>query len=81
MRTTITLEDDVAAALARLEKEEGMSAKKAVNAALREFVARRARRPKVAPYTTPAVDLGKCLLSSLDDVAEALAHAEVDDSR
>jgi len=81
MRTTITLEEDVAAALARLEKQEGLSAKEAVNTALREFVARRSRRPKAAPYTTPTVDLGRCLVGSVDDVGEALAHAEGDDFR
>ena len=81
MRTTITLEDDVAAALARLEKQAGMSAKEAVNTALREFVARRSRRPKAAAYKTPTVDLGKCLLGSLVEVGEALALGEGDDFR
>ena len=81
MRTTITLESDVAAALARLEKQEGMTAKEAVNTALREFVAKRSRRPKGAPYTTPTDDLGKCRFGSLDDVGEALAHGEGDDFR
>ena len=79
MRTTVTLESDVAAALARLEKQEGMSAKEAVNTALREFVAKRARRAKGAAYTTATVDLGKCLFGSLDDVGEAIAHGEGDD--
>jgi Bacterial antitoxin of type II TA system, VapB len=81
MRTTVTLEDDVAAALARIEKQEGKSAKEIINAAVREFVARRARRRKGAAYRTPAVDLGPSLIGSLDDVGDALAVAEGDDAR
>lgn len=81
MRTTVTLEDDVAAALSRLEKQEGLSPKEVINVAVREFVSRRARRPRGAAYRTPAVDLGPCLIGSLDDVGEALAHAEGDDFR
>jgi len=32
-------------------------------------------------YKTPTVDLGTCLIGSLDDVHEALAPAEGDDAR
>jgi len=32
-------------------------------------------------YKTPTVDLGTCLIGSLDDVHEALALAEGDDAR
>jgi hypothetical protein len=78
MRTTITLEGDVVAALARLEKEEGMSAREAINLAVRAFVAGRTRQVE---YTTPTADLGSCLVGSLDDVGESLAFAERDDFR
>jgi hypothetical protein len=81
MRTTVTLEDDVAAALARLEKQEGISPKEAINRAVREFVAGRARRSRAASYQTATVDLGKCLVGSIDDVGEALALGEGDDFR
>ena len=81
MRTTVTLEDDVAAALARLEKQEGLSPKEVINRAVRQFVAARARRPTVSAYQTPTVDLGKCLVGSLDDVGEAIALGEGDDFR
>ena len=81
MRTTVTLEDDVVAALARIEKQEGMSAKEAINTALREFVSRRARKPSPVTYKTKTVDLGKCLVGSVDDVGEALALAEGDNYR
>ena len=81
MRTTVTLEDDVAAALARIEKQEGKSAKEIINTAVREFVARRAHRRRGPAYQTPAVDLGPALIGSLDDVGDALAFAEGDDAR
>jgi len=81
MRTTVTLEDDVVVALKRLEKREGMSAKEVINVALREFVARRARKRALATYKTKTVDLGKCLVGSVDDVGEALALAEGDNYR
>ncbi len=78
MRTTLTLDDDVAAALNRVRKARKMGLKEAVNEAIRRGLAQMARgadepRP---PYRTPAVSLGRCLVSSIDDVAEALAVAE-----
>jgi hypothetical protein len=80
MRTTVTLEDDVAAVLSRLEKE-GLSPKEVINRAVREFVARQARKPRTAVYRTPTVDLGRCLIGSLDDVSEAIALGEGDNAR
>ena len=81
MRTTVTLEDDVAKALARIAREDGLPAKEVINTAVREFIGRRRRKPKAAVYTTPSVDLGACLIGSLDDVHEAIALAEGDDAR
>jgi hypothetical protein len=78
MRTTVTLEEDVAIALARLEKKEGLAPKAVINMAVREFLARRTQKPRRAAYATPTVDLGKCLVGSLDDVGEALALGEGD---
>lgn len=81
MRTTVTLENDVATALARIEQQEGLPPKEVINRAVREFIARRGRRPKAATYKTRSVDLGRCLVGSLDDVGEALALAEGDNFR
>jgi hypothetical protein len=79
MRTTVTLDDDVSKALSRLLKEEDTSAKQVINDALRDFMMRRAApSPPRAPFETSTVDLGRCLLGSLDDVADALALAEGD---
>ncbi len=78
MRTTLTLDDDVAATLNRVRKARKMGLKEAVNEAMRRGLAQMARageepRP---PYRTPSVSLGRCLVSGIDDVAEALAVAE-----
>ena len=81
MRTTVTLEDDVAKALARIAKDEGISPKEVINTAVREFIGRRRRKPAGGTYRTPTVDLGSCLIGSLDDVHEAIALAEGDDAR
>lgn len=77
MRTTLTLDPDVAALLQRVRHTQGGSFKTVVNDALREGL-----RHMIAPpdppvrYRTPPVDLGRCLLGSLDDVAEVLAAGE-----
>lgn len=78
MRTTLTLDDDVAAALERVRKKARLGLKEAVNEALRRGLAQMARaegRPG-EPYRTPSASLGRCLVSGIDDVAEALAVAE-----
>ncbi len=57
MRTTITLDPDVAARLERLTKERSISFKEAVNATLRAgFDAEPATRP--APYVLPTFNMG-----------------------
>jgi hypothetical protein len=77
MRTTITLDDDVAAMLERLRKSSKRSMKEVINAALREGLAR-LEKPKEpgTPYAIRPLSVGRCRLSNLDDVAEALALAE-----
>lgn len=77
MRTTITLDDDVAALLKRLRASSKKSMKALINTALRRGLAQlekssRARRT----YVVRPLSVGQCLLSSLDDVAEVLAVAE-----
>jgi len=77
MRTTVTLDDDVAARLSRLQKAQKKSFKEVLNQALREglkqMTSSRRRRKQ---YETQPADLGRCLVGNLDDVAEALAIAE-----
>ena len=78
MRTTLTLDPDVAALLRRTHRSHGGSFKAIVNEGLRQGLRRMsAPSPGALPhYRTPTADLGRCLQASLDDVAEVLAVAE-----
>ena len=77
MRTTLTLDDDVAALLEKMRRAKRLSFKQIVNEALRVGLrqlttpGRRGRR-----FKTRSVDLGRCLIGCLDDVSEALATGE-----
>ena len=76
MRTTLTLDKDVAAALERLRRRGDARYRDLVNDALRRGLQqiREAREP-TAPYSTPTSDAGICRVGSLDNVAEVLAVA------
>ena len=77
MRTTITIDDDVAVELARIRSQRGESFKRVVNDTLRAGLVHAAAsgRPR-RPYRTRPVSLGRCRLDSIDDVARVLAIAE-----
>ena len=82
MRTTLTLDDDVAVELERLRKSRDASLKEVVNEALRQGLKQMStphRKPTVNP--TMPVSLGRCRLNSLDNIAEVLAIAEGDSHR
>ncbi len=77
MRTTLSLDDDVARLLEHARRRRGTSLKQIVNEALREGLARlEAPRTPRKRHATKAVSLGRCLLDNVDDVAEALAAAD-----
>lgn len=77
MRTTLSLDDDVAALIERLRAERRTGLKELVNQALRRGLRELEEKPKPPErYRTPGVDLGPCRLASLDDVAAALAAGE-----
>jgi predicted transcriptional regulator len=77
MRTTLTLDDDVAATLERLRKSREQSLKELVNEALRHGLKQMGAQPKRRKaFRTHAVDIGRCKIGSIDNVAEALAVAE-----
>jgi hypothetical protein len=77
MRTTITLEDDVAASLKRLGKQRGLKFKALVNLVLREGIKyMMAPEKKRKVFQTRSVDLGSCRTANVDNVAEVLAVAE-----
>ena len=77
MRTTLTLDDDVVALTERVRSASGRSLKATVNEALRLGLTGMLKPAgPTRRYRTPSVDLGPCLVGSLDDVAEVLANAE-----
>jgi hypothetical protein len=76
MRTTLTIDDDVAASLERLRKARDRSLKDLINEALRRGLKEMSARPKRhEPFRTHAVDVGEVLIP-LDNISEALAIAE-----
>ena len=77
MRTTLTLEKDVAAALERMRKTRKASLKHVINDALRRGLTQMAApsAPRRAVRTRP-VSLGSCLIGGVDNISEALAVAE-----
>jgi len=80
MRTTLTIDDDVAAMLEQLRKKRGAALKNLINEALRRGLREMAVRPKSrAPIQTRSVDLGRALITSIDNIAEVLAIAEGED--
>lgn len=81
MRTTLTLDDDVAAQLEREMRASGKSFKRTVNDALREGLARRRESGAVEPFVVQARALG--LVPGLDyaNVGELLEVAEGPDHR
>ena len=77
MRTTLTLDDDVTALLARVRKSRKTGLKQTINEALRHGLRQMATPPpKRKPYVTPSTDLGRCLIGSVDNIEEALDIAE-----
>lgn len=79
MRTTLTLEPDVAARLRRIQERDQMRWKDLINQTLREGLSQRDEKNKGSDretFQTREVDLGKCRYDSVDNVAEVLALAE-----
>jgi hypothetical protein len=77
MRTTLTLDDDIALQIDELRARRGVAFKEIVNDALRLGLEamNRPARPR-GRYRTPSTSLGECRLPDLDDVASVLAAAE-----
>ena len=82
MRTTLTLDPDVAVLIEEARDKTKRPLKEIVNEALRRGLtgADSASTPRTA-YETPPVDMGACRFPDLDDVAGVLAAAEGDDFR
>jgi hypothetical protein len=77
MRTTLTLDDDVAVALERLRKKREASFKDVVNEVLRHGLRAMSAGPKRSkPFRTRSVDVGRFKLESFDNIGEVLALIE-----
>jgi hypothetical protein len=84
MRTTLTLEDDVAKEVNRLRRVRGESFKETINAVLRTGIAALAKKPKSrtkAAFRTEPASLGMTRLKSLDNIDEVLSFAEGENYR
>lgn len=73
MRTTVTLDPDVAAALQRTARERGTSFKAVLNDAVRRGLS---AEPTARPYRTPSRDMG---LKAGFDIDKALMLAAADE--
>jgi hypothetical protein len=78
MRTTVTLDDDLAVRLEQRRAERGMTFKEALNDAVRRGLAAADEPEQTAAVhtTTRPLPLGRRLIGDIDNVAEALAAAE-----
>jgi hypothetical protein len=82
MRTTLSLDDDVAVGLEREQKRRKASFKATVNDVLRAGLdAMQAPKASRKAFRTKGFDLGPSLVGSLDNVAEVLARGEGEDHR
>jgi len=82
MRTTLTLDDDVAAALERRRRELNHSLKQEVNDLIRAgLVHVEQERPKAARFRVEPLDIGKPLVDNFDDISAVLAIAEGENYR
>lgn len=82
MRTTITLDDDVAAELNSLRARQAKPFRQLINEVLRAGLSHleRVETGPRGPFTR-VVDLGRPRLPDVDDVSEALAIVEGDSYR
>jgi hypothetical protein len=77
VRTTLTLDDDVAATLERLRRSRRIGLKQLINEALRRGLKDLGRRrgPR-EPVRTEAVALGRLRVASIDNISEVFAIVE-----
>lgn len=76
MRTTLTLEDDVAALLKRTQKRKNLRFRDLINQALREGLLQLNRDAPRSAFKTAGLDSGPCLLGNLDNVGDVVSIVE-----
>lgn len=76
MRTTLTLDKDVAARLAQSARRRRLPFKTVVNEALRAGLAAVDRPVAAPPFRTTGFDLGPILVGNVDDIEGVLSRVE-----
>lgn len=77
MRTTLTLDEDVAARLKSLARRSGLAFRQVVNDVLRRGLARPPAAAARAPFTVTTRDLGRLQPGlSLDNIADLIEQVE-----
>jgi hypothetical protein len=77
IRTTLTLDDDVAATLDRLRRSRRIGLKQLIHEALRRGLKEMGKRRRPGePVRTEAVALGRLRVASIDNISETLAIVE-----
>ena len=77
MRTTLTLDDDVAATLERFRRSRRIGLKQLINEALRRGLKEMGRRREPRePARTKTVALGRLRVASIDNIGETIAIVE-----
>jgi len=77
MRTTLNLDDDVAAQVSALSRRQGASMSRVANELIRSGLRASRERQSPAPYTAPTFDTGEPLVD-VTDVATALEVLEAE---
>jgi hypothetical protein len=80
MRTTLTLDKDVAEQAKRLVSQSGKTFKQVVNEAMRLGLQQLRQRPKPKPYRYKPHDMGVPLMN-IDNIQEVLDAVEGPDAR
>ena len=82
MRTTLTLDDDVAAAVERRRRALNHSLKQEVNDLIRAgLVHLEQERAKAPRFRVEPLDIGRPLVDNFDDISAVLAIAEGENYR
>jgi hypothetical protein len=81
MRTTLTIEEDVARELDRLQRTQKRTLKEIVNQVLRAGLLQLKSPQRKTRYAVKSVDLGKPTVMSLDNIADVLARLEGEDHK
>lgn len=76
MRTTVTLEPDVARRLREVVRNEGINFKEALNSVLRRGLDHAMAKPSAEPFRTVPEDMGVLSHLNYDNIGDLLELAE-----